>query len=179
MKTIKDFITEKKSNYDFSCAMLYLDFPEMSELHSQIEKEDVYVDPQDSTFGLETEPHVTLLYGLHSNVGLDKVEPIVCEPTYSTVKAHNASLFENDKYDVLKFDIKGDQLAEVNSKLKQFPFTSDFPDYHPHMTVAYLKKGMGKKYVDQLKGKEYQIHPSHAVYSMANGEKHKMSIRRD
>ena len=121
MKTIKDFITEKKSNYDFSCAMLYLDFPEMSELHSQIEKEDVYVDPQDSTFGLETEPHVTLLYGLHSNVGLDKVEPIVCEPTYSTVKAHNASLFENDKYDVLKFDIKGDQLSDVNSKLSNLP----------------------------------------------------------
>jgi len=179
MKTIKDFITEKKSTYDFACAMLYLNFPEMQELHSQIEKEDVYVDPNDQTFGLETEPHVTLLYGLHSDVGLDKVEPIVSEPTYSTVKAHNPSLFENDKYDVLKFDIKGDQLAEVNSKLKQFPFTSDFPDYHPHMTIAYLKRGMGKKYADQFKGKEYWVSPSHAIYSMPNGEKHKIDIRID
>jgi hypothetical protein len=47
------------------------------------------------------------------------------------------------------------------------------------MTVAYIKKGMGKKYADQLKGKEYQISPSHAVYSMANGEKHKIAIKRD
>ncbi len=179
MKTIKDFITEKKSTYDFACAMLYLNFPEMQELHNQIEKDDVYVDPSDSTFGLETEPHVTLLYGLHSDVGLDKVEPVVCEPTYTTVKAHNPSLFENDKYDVLKFDIKGDQLSEVNSKLKQFPFTSDFPDYHPHMTVAYLKKGMGKKYAEQFKGKEYWLIPSHAVYSMPNGEKHKIAVRID
>ena len=179
MKTIKDFITEKKAAYDFSCAMLYLDFPQMSDLHGQIEKEDVYVDPEDQTFGLEDEPHVTLLYGLHNNVGLDKVEPIVGAPVYSKVKAHNPSLFENDKYDVLKFDIKGDQLSELNTKLKQFPFTSDFPDYHPHMTVAYIKKGMGKKYADQFKGKEYQISPSHAVYSMANGEKHKIEIKRD
>lgn len=179
MKTIKDFITEKKATYDFACAMLYLNFPEMQDLHSQIEKEDVYVDPNDQTFGLENEPHVTLLYGLHSDVGLDKVEPVVSEPTYTTVKAHNPSLFENDKYDVLKFDIKGDQLSEVNAKLKEFPFTSDFPDYHPHMTVAYIKKGMGKKYADLFKGKEYWPSPSHAVYSMPNGEKHKIPVKID
>lgn len=178
MKTLKDFITEKKSTYDFACAMLYLNFPEMSNIHNQIDHDDVYIDSEDSTFGLEVEPHVTLLYGLHNTVGLDKVEPIVSDPTYTQVKAHNPSLFENDKYDVLKFDIEGEQLTEINSKLKQFPFTSDFPDYHPHMTIAYIKKGMGKKYVDELKGKSYQISPSHAVYSMPNGEKHKIEINR-
>jgi hypothetical protein len=36
---------------------------------------------------------------------------------------------------------------------------------------------MGIKYAEQFKGKEYQISPSHAVYSMANGEKHKIKIK--
>jgi hypothetical protein len=30
--------------------------------------------------------------------------------------------------------------------LKKFPFTSDYPDYHPHITLAFVKPGKGKKY---------------------------------
>lgn len=29
---------------------------------------------------------------------------------------------------------------------KKLEFTNSYPDYIPHMTVAYLKPGMGKKY---------------------------------
>lgn len=182
IQNFKDFtnsLNEKKSSYDYGCAMLYLDFPEMESLHSEIDENDVYVDDEDSTFGLENEPHVTLLYGLHDDVGLDKVEPIVGQRTYSTVKAHNASLFNNPKYDVLKFDIDGESLHDCNKSLSELPHTTDYPDYHPHMTVAYLKPGMGQKYADKLKGKEYMLHPTHAIYSMPSGDKHKINVRID
>jgi hypothetical protein len=176
MKTLKDFINEKKAAYDFSCAMLYLDFPQMSDLHGQIDRDDVYVDPDDKTFGLETEPHVTLLYGLHNNVGLDKVEPIVGAPVYSKVKAYNPSLFENDKYDVLKFDVKGDNLHKANEALRELPYKNDYPDYHPHCTVGYLKKGTGSKYCKRMDGHEHELMPTYAVFSQPDGTKTKMNI---
>jgi hypothetical protein len=182
IQNFKDFtnsLNEKKSSYDYGCAMLYLDFPEMGELHSQIDPEDVYVDEDDSTFGLENEPHVTLLYGLHDDVGLDKIEPIVGDKNYTAVKAHNASLFKNPKYDVLKFDVDGEMLHGVNKELAELPHTTDYPDYHPHMTVAYLKPGAGQKYCDMLKDKEYQLAPTHAIYSAPSGDKHQINIRVD
>jgi 2'-5' RNA ligase len=82
---------------------------------------------------------------------------------------------------VLKYDIMGDNLNDTNEELKQFPFTSDYPDYHPHMTIAYLKPGKGKHYIDML-GKDHKemwMAPQHAVYSRTNGEKLKIPVRID
>jgi 2'-5' RNA ligase len=73
----------------------------------------------------------------------------------------------------------GDNLNETNEELKQFPFTSDYPDYHPHMTVAYLKPGKGKHYIDMLgeDHKEMIMTPQHGVYSRTDGTKHKIPVR--
>ena len=162
---------------DFSCAMLFLDFPEMKTIHKKILVEDVYTDPEDLSFGLETDPHVTLLYGLHDEVGTNDVKKVVDNYTFGKVKAHTASLFENEKYDVLKFDIEGEGLKEVNADLSKFPNTNKFPDYHPHMTIAYLKPGTGKKYVDKIKHNTYNLMPTYVIYSVPSGEKFKIKIK--
>ena len=79
----------------------------------------------------------------------------------------------------MKYDVEGDNLHETNEDLKQFPFTSDYPDYHPHMTVAYLKPGKGKEYVNKLGNmfEEINMVPQHVIYSRADGTKNKMPIR--
>ena len=181
IKSFTQFVNEKQATYDYGCAMLYADFPKMADLHGQIDHDDVYVNPDDSTFGLETEPHVTLLYGLHDNVPTDSVKSVVDKHKFGPFVAHNASLFENEKYDVLKFDIKypeegNEFLHECNRGLTNFPHTTSFPNYHPHMTVAYIKRGMGQKYAEKLAGHEYYLEPSHVIYSKANGEKDRIEI---
>jgi hypothetical protein len=47
------------------------------------------------------------------------------------------------------------------------------------MTVAYLKPGMGKKYVDMLNDNvsSFKINPTHAVYSQPDGTKTEISIK--
>jgi hypothetical protein len=179
MMKLAGIITEEKQKYDFGCAMLYFDFPEMNRIHEMIEPEDIYTQEGDRSFGLEDEPHCTLLYGLHEGVTTEDVENVLNKHTYSTVKAHNASLFENQDFDVLKFDIKGDNLHETNKDLQQYPFTSNFPDYHPHMTIGYLKPGTGKKYTKMLKGMEYDLLPQYAVYSKPEGDQDKININVD
>ncbi len=176
IKLFEEFINEKKGDtYSYGCAMLYFDFPQMKEIHDQIEEGDLYTEEEDRTYGLEDEPHCTLLYGLHEDVTLDQIKEVVGNFNFDKMKLHNASLFEN-KYDVLKFDVQGDSLKECNEALTDLPHTNDFPDYHPHATIAYIKKGIGEKYTEMLKDKEYEVKPTYVVYSEADGTKTKIDI---
>ena len=170
------------STYDYGCVMLYFNFIEINKIHDAIKPSDIYTENGDSSYGLEDEPHTTLLYGLHKEVSLTDVISVLDNYTYYTCKIYNPSLFENEKYDVLKFDVKGDNLKETNAELKQLPFTSDYPKYHPHLTVAYVKSGMGKKYVDMLNNKksnEFRLAPQYAVFSEADGTRTKINIKID
>lgn len=185
MKTIKTFnqfilINEGKETYDYGCSMIYFDFPKMDEIHSMIDEDDIYTEDGDSSYGLETEPHATLLYGLHSDEIEDKdVLDASTKPGIpNELKLHNASCFNNDKYDVLKFDVDNDHLHKINGELTKLPHTTDYPDYHPHSTIAYLKKGTGEKYTSKLKDSWYTVNPSKIVYSKPNGDKIEKSLNK-
>lgn len=175
IKKFKEYVNENNS-YDYGCVMLYFNFKEIKNIHSIIEKDDIYIKPYDKSYGLEDEPHCTLLYGLHKNAKLEEVKKIVNNFKFEECIIKNVSLFEND-YDVLKFDVEGKNLKECNEELKKLPYTSDYPDYHPHLTIAYIKKGKGKKYINMLKNKKYKIDPLYIIYSYSNGKKDKIEIR--
>jgi hypothetical protein len=177
MKLMDIINEENKPKYEFGCAMLYFSFPEMKYIHGMIDPKDVYTEKEDGSFGLETEPHTTLLFGLHDDVSLDDVKNVINKREYKTCNVFNPSLFENEKYDVLKFDVEGENLHDTNGDLKEFPHTTSYPDYHPHLTVAYLKPGMGKKYLRKMTGLNYELTPQHAVYSQPNGDKTKIKIK--
>lgn len=171
------------STYSRGCAMLYFDFP-IEELHKQINEEDIYTEEGDNTYGLEDEPHITLLYGLDEDVTPDQIKEITDKIVWGDkIILRNASLFESDKYDVLKFDTRyptkgGAFMHNCNRELSKLPHKNDYPDYHPHSTIAYLKKGMGKKYVESLKGLEYEVKPNHVIYSAPDGTKTKIDINK-
>lgn len=179
-ESINKLLQEDKK-HDFGCAMLFFDFPEIENLHNQIDKEDIYVDPEDPSFGLEDEPHCTLLFGLHPEVTTEDVISIINNNNIpNDFVIENASLFEN-QYDVLKFDVrckrKGNPiLQKLNGQLSKFPHTNKFPDYHPHLTIAYLKKGTGQKYVDKFKDIQFDLNPSYAVYSKPDGTQDKIEL---
>lgn len=177
MIKLADLLKEEKQKFEFGCAMLYFDFPEISKIQDAIDPKDVYTEEGDRSFGLENEPHTTLLFGLHEEVSEEDVQAVLDNFVFHTCKLHNVSTFNNPQYDVLKFDVIGDSLHEVNEELKQYPYTSNFPDYHPHATIAYLKPGTGKKYIEMLKGQEFELTPTHAVYSKPNGDKIDLQIK--
>ena len=176
-KKVPNCVPIKESNdketYDYGCSMVYFDFPKMDEIHSMIDENDIYTEDGDRSYGLETEPHATLLYGLHSDEieDQDVLDASTKPGIPNELKLHNASCFNNDKYDVLKFDVDNDHLHKINGELAKLPHTTDYPDYHPHSTIAYLKKGMGEKYTSKLKDSWYTVNPSKIVYSKPNGDK--------
>ena len=179
MKLI-DLLNEVSTQtYDYGCVMLYFDFPEMLKIQSQIAKKDIYTEDEGKSYGLEDESHCTLLFGFHEDVSTKNIEHVLKKYTFMEVRAYNASIFESPKYDVLKYNIEGPPLKMVNKELRQFPHTNSHPTYHPHMTIGYIKKGQGKKYVEMFKEQKYWLTPQYAVYSRPNGDKDKIDIRID
>jgi len=174
-KSIYHFLFENRK-HEFGCAMLFFDFPELSQIQAEIDPSDIYQDPEDPSFGLEKNPHCTLLFGIHDEIKPFQVEDILSYYEFNECKAYNVSLFEQDKYDVLKFDVAGENLYDVNKELRNtFPYTNEF-DYHPHLTIAYLNPGEGKKYVNKFKDLDYRLQPTHTVYSDVNGKEHKFTL---
>lgn len=117
----------------------------------------------------ETKPHISLLYGLHNDIDHQSVVDTVKTFQNIAVEVSSISLFQNEKYDVVKFDIKNDLLNNLNEQLKKFPYTSDFPIYKSHMTIGYVKPGEGEKYISKIK--PIRLTSDKYVYSKSNGEK--------
>ncbi len=97
--------------------------------------------------GRETEPHITVLYGLHTE---DPAEVAAVLENAGPIEATigKVSIFKGKDADVVKLEVTSPDLAKMNAKLsKALDFTNKFPEYTPHVTIAYVKPGEGKKYV--------------------------------
>lgn len=154
--------------HDYGCLMIQFEFPGVSSFHSVLKKDDV--------ISFELDPHVTLLYGFHDDVKENEIIELAKKYDYNHCKLHNVSLFKNQEFDVLKFDVEGDSLFEVNSELIKFPHTSEYPIYQPHMTIAYLKPNTGEKYLEQFSWLKFYLTPNKIVYSKPNGTKTEIEI---
>jgi 2'-5' RNA ligase len=162
--------------YSKGCVMAYLEnlMPEFEKIHSKIDNSEIYTEDEDKSYGLENEPHVTVLYGIHSDeVPDDEVVNTMSKMEWKQpLVAKNPSLFENEKYDVLKLEVEGEWLHGANKDLRErFPYSNDYPDYRPHATIAYLKPGKGKEVLARLGKLELETIPTKMVYSLPSGEK--------
>jgi 2'-5' RNA ligase len=141
---------ESMNKYDYGCLMLKLPIKNWDVLLSKINKEDVY---NVSGYGLEVEPHATILYGFTDEVNVKDIKDAV----YAWVKSpislslENVSAFDTSPtFDVIKIDIKSNSLHKLNTLFQKFPHESMYPTYQPHATIAYLKKGTFPKYKFKL-----------------------------
>ncbi len=142
---------EDAEKISYGCLMLKTDdVPDFKEAQEKILQEDLY-DP-DGHHGYETEPHVTIFYGFKDwefdQLLIDKVLSNV-EPIQYNVG--NITFFECENYDVVKFDIESPALINLNVQYSKLPSVINHPVYHPHMTLAYVKKGLGQKYARTVK----------------------------
>lgn len=102
----------------------------------------LYTDPNDPTYGYDNEPHVTLKYGFLPDLNRMDVGRILkgTQPFRVTLKKLNQ--FQNEKYDVIKFEVdKNPMLMELRRRCDEYPNKDSYPNYNPHMTLAYVKKG--------------------------------------
>lgn len=120
-----------------------------------IPDEDLFTEGDNT--GREDTPHITILYGVVAQKP-DEVAELLSEES-APIKATlgKVSLFDNDDYDVVKIDVDSDDLHRLHDLLADnVEHESSFPEYKPHVTIAYVKKGSGKLYSgsDEFEGTE-------------------------
>lgn len=176
----KILLSEGKEGFkkEFGCLMLNLRVKNWDKIVSIVKDEDVYDEPG---YGIEENPHITALFGfLPEEVNPKDVETFTLNFFKNKGNVDfsltELSLFENESFDVLKFDVSSDDLQELNKALTdEFPYENDYPDYHPHTTIAYLKPGKGKKYAKKIKD-PIKLSSSQFSYSYPPDEKIEFSL---
>jgi hypothetical protein len=172
--------TAKKGElYDYSSTQVDLPGDLSKDVISwgkKIPEGEIYTD-EDGGCGREDEIHVTLLYGLTGadpegvNGILKSVKPF--EITLGKI----TSFSEPEDYDVLKIDVDSPELHRLHYLMeKELPNENKYPQYKPHVTIAYLKKGAAEKYVgdDTFNGKKFKA--DSVIFSPKDKGK-KMSIK--
>lgn len=145
---VKDAIEEgKRPNvHDFSTTQV--DLPEeearkVKALAATIPDEDLADD------GREETPHVTVRYGI-DNDDAEAVRKLLENEPPLSVNLGKTSVFPADQErnsDVVKIDVSSPDLERLNKKITEaIPGKEDTRPYSPHVTLAYVKPGLGKKY---------------------------------
>jgi 2'-5' RNA ligase len=150
------------------------------EFVNSLPTECVY-EEEGENYGKETNPHITLMYGLD-----DKEEARVKEllnkiPKNIMAELGQISKFENadTPYDVLKVEVKSPHLSRIHEMIKK-NFNNDYkwPEYNPHVTLAYVKKGSCNEYIGSkiFEGMKFKF--ENFTYSNGNREQnHKVNMK--
>jgi hypothetical protein len=175
-KYVKSLVQESESKSDTGCLMLDLKFKNWNKFLKQIPDEDLYTDEEE--YGKELEPHCTVLYGFDQSVDVNKVKKYLqtlSEPI--KLSLNKIDLFENDKFDVVKFSVVSKDLNKLHKFFKNnFENNESFDTYSPHVTIAYVKKGLGKKFVTN-NFEPIELESTQFTYSLGKGlEKVKIDI---
>jgi hypothetical protein len=115
--------------------------------------------------GRETDPHVTVLYGLHGDdpaavrTALAGEGPIAM--TLGKTKVFAAT--PDRPCDVVVLEVDSPDLHRLNAKLAELPNTNAYPEYRPHATLAYVKPGRGTQYAGR--GESVPVSVDRLVFS--------------
>jgi hypothetical protein len=124
----------------------------------------------------ENEPHVTVLYGLHT-ANPDKVRDLLEGEPGFVCELGKTRVFEGGDSDVVYIEVFADELVTLNHKLATLAHTNTYPTYTPHLTLAYVKKGSGEKYAGRadLEGTCFAV--GDLTFSNRNGTRDWFSLR--
>jgi 2'-5' RNA ligase len=172
----KESVKVAKKGQEYSLCSTQVDFSEdfadkVIAWGKKIPDSEIYVE-DDGGCGREDEIHVTLLYGLKED------DPEKVKNMLSGVKPFDLILgtitgfLDNDKFDVLKIDVDSPEMQKIHYMLEDsLPNENSYPTYHPHITIAYLKKGEAEKYIggDDFRGKKFKANT--IMFSSRDGSK--------
>lgn len=173
LKKYESFLKEgrKSEDYKFGCVLLELDIPNWNQIISKIDTKDIY-EPSPS-YGIENDPHLTILYGLHQDVSDSDVVSIINKYKYQNfdIEIEGITNFKNKEFEVVKLGVKNnDILQSFHDELSKLPNSNEFPDYTPHITISFVNLGASDKYVN----KDFKVNNlkvNQIEYSKPNGVK--------
>lgn len=108
---------------------------------------DDVLDPEE---GRETTPHITVMFGFNDQDPAP-VQALLADEPPIELTIGKTSVFTSGQtdqgYDVVKIDIESKDLRRIHEKIAANLDVTETHSYRPHMTLAYVKPGKGKKFV--------------------------------
>lgn len=128
--------------FDFTgFLMAKVKFPEiLTNVEERISVEDL------NEKGFENEPHVTILPRFSDNIKESDIKKYLPEIKSIKAKITGISAFHQKNEDILKYDVESEDLINLNKRLTGIFGSKSEYEYHPHITIAYLRKGVSDKY---------------------------------
>lgn len=110
--------------------------------NSAIKDEDLYSE-EEGEHGRQRQPHVTVKWGLTDLTGSPKLRQLVAQTPVFVLRLGLVSLFKGEEFDVVKLDVVGKGLNQMNAVLSRFSNEDrrSPAEYQPHCTLAYVKPG--------------------------------------
>ena len=152
-------------SYSYGCVMAVLPdelAKRIMDFGKSIADADIY-DDEDGEKGREDMPHVTVKYGLHTD-NPDAVKAILNGHAPAKIKLGKMSAFHNDDFVVLKIEVDSPDLHALNKDISDsLACTDGFPEYNPHVTIAYLnhrdddEKWYESLFSDMFAGEEFEV----------------------
>lgn len=145
MITLKEMLTEDRSNLTArrGCLMALLRPEDCAKIvdfgQRLIRDEDLYLEGEE--YGREKDGHVTIRYGFTRDLNELEVRQLLKGIKPFMVELTGLDRFTNPpQYDVAVFKVSSPVLSYLNELSGVYPNVTDFPDYNPHITIAYTKK---------------------------------------
>lgn len=142
-----------EENLNTGCLMLSVPMMKqvVERMHNDLERILIgHGYKRDVDFEFDKYVHITVAFGININTDINLIKEIIKnKPSYFQLT--ELSLFENDNFDIIKFDVMSSDLRILNHIIKsKMEVKSTFYNYHPYLTVAYVPKGMGRELIERL-----------------------------
>ncbi len=143
-----------EGKYDYGCIMACIDQDAAGKIldfnYKTVHENFIYTEGTE--YGREKHPHVTIKYGLTQSYTEEQMKQVLRNVIPFDIKVKGVGIFENDRFDVVKLEVDGRELRVLNELFSKLPNHDSHPIYTPHMTLAYVKKGHGKRFARNARG---------------------------
>ena len=155
----------EKLNQSYSYSSLQINYPlsfsdeVIKWSKNNIEKQTLYLEENDDSFGIEDEIHTTVLFGITekfpnaTKLALKNIKPFKIKLSY-------ISKFYSGDYDVLKINIISKELENLHYLLEDsVENENEYPVYQQHLTLAYVLKNTNNHLIgiNQFSNREFLV----------------------
>jgi 2'-5' RNA ligase len=136
--------------------------------YDNIESEYIY---NDSCYGIVHDVHVTILSDIIDKKINNIQMAIESETKFECIFGEMRLFLTNSKFDVLYVPVVNEEIYKVNKNLSNcIEHNKFYSEYIPHVTLCYLQKGYGQKFLKNNYFNEKGFFVNELIYSTPNNK---------